>query len=107
VTPEYNHGICGALKNAIDFLFPRVEQQGSRFVGYGRSVGARRGALAAGDGRSGRWRPVRNQVALSLFTDFENYTKFNRLPHQEEIGESDARSIDCLERCPEGPALLL
>ncbi len=21
VTPEYNHGICGALKNAIDFLF--------------------------------------------------------------------------------------
>src|SRR5438067_1373273 len=21
VTPEYDHGICGALKNAIDFLF--------------------------------------------------------------------------------------
>src|SRR5215470_15264941 len=21
VTPEYNHGICGALKNAIDYLF--------------------------------------------------------------------------------------
>src|SRR5206468_3368211 len=27
VTPEYNHGICGALKNAIDFLF-----RGARFV---------------------------------------------------------------------------
>ena len=28
VSPEYNHGISGALKNAIDFLVWRVEQQG-------------------------------------------------------------------------------
>jgi len=28
VTPEYNHGTSGALKNAIDFLFRRMEQQG-------------------------------------------------------------------------------
>ena len=30
VTAEYNHGIPGALKNAIDFLLQRMEQQGSR-----------------------------------------------------------------------------
>src|SRR5437763_6013713 len=27
VTPEYNHGISGALKNAIDFLFAEWKQQ--------------------------------------------------------------------------------
>ena len=30
VTPEYNHSTTGALKNAIDFVYERVEQQGRR-----------------------------------------------------------------------------
>ena len=30
VTPEYNHGTSAALKNAIDYLYPRVEQQSGR-----------------------------------------------------------------------------
>ena len=30
VTPEYNHGISGALKNAIDFLFCLANRSGRR-----------------------------------------------------------------------------
>ena len=39
VTPEYNHGISGALKNAIDFLYREWNNKAAGFVGYG-SAGA-------------------------------------------------------------------
>jgi len=41
VTPEYNHGICGALKNAIDFLFREWNDKAAGFVSYGGAGGAR------------------------------------------------------------------
>src|SRR4026207_932171 len=41
VTPEYNHGISGALKNAIDFLFKEWNNKAAGFVGYGSAYGAR------------------------------------------------------------------
>lgn len=76
VTPEYNHSTSGALKNAIDFLYGEWNNKAAGFVGYG-SVGGTRavenlrlimGELQVAD--------VRAQVALSLFTDFENFTTF-------------------------------
>jgi NAD(P)H-dependent FMN reductase len=80
VTPEYNHGPSGALKNAIDFLFREWSNKAAGFVGYGGSGGTRAveqlrqvmGELMVAD--------VRAQVALSLSTDFENYTTFK--PHE-------------------------
>jgi NAD(P)H-dependent FMN reductase len=41
VTPEYNHGISGALKNAIDFLFREWNDKAAGFVSYGGVGGAR------------------------------------------------------------------
>src|SRR3954462_1948767 len=41
VTPEYNHGTSGALKNAIDFLFAEWNDKAAGFVGYGSMGGAR------------------------------------------------------------------
>src|SRR3989442_15786683 len=35
VTPEDNHGISGALKNAIDFLFAEWNNKAAGFVSYG------------------------------------------------------------------------
>lgn len=35
VTPEYNHGISGALKNAIDFLYKEWNNKVAGFVSYG------------------------------------------------------------------------
>src|SRR5437588_5747258 len=41
VTPEYNHGISGALKNAIDFLYAEWNNKAAGFVGYGSAGGVR------------------------------------------------------------------
>src|SRR5437588_6428927 len=41
VTPEYNHGTSGALKNAIDFLYKEWTNKAAGFVGYGSALGAR------------------------------------------------------------------
>ena len=38
VTAEYNHGIPGALKNAIDFLYREWNNKAAGFVSYGSAV---------------------------------------------------------------------
>ena len=84
VTPEYNHGIPGALKNAIDFLFKEWNNKAAGFVSYGSAYGARAveslrlvmGELMIAD--------VRAQVMLSLFTDFENYSVFKPSERHEQ-----------------------
>jgi NAD(P)H-dependent FMN reductase len=84
VTPEYNHGISGALKNAIDFVYAEWNNKAAGFVGYGSAGGVRaveqlRLVLAECQVAT-----VRNQVALSLFSDFENYTTFTPAPYHEK-----------------------
>jgi NAD(P)H-dependent FMN reductase len=83
VTPEYNHGISAALKNAIDFLFAEWNNKAAGFVSYGGAGGARaveqlRLVLA-----EVQMATVRNQVLLSLFTDFENFSVFKPGKQQE------------------------
>lgn len=83
VTPEYNHAPSGALKNAIDYLYREWNNKSAGFVGYGSAGGTRAveqlrlimGELQVAD--------VRAQVALSLFTDFENFSTFKPAAHQE------------------------
>ena len=41
VTPEYNHGYPGALKNALDWTYPEWTRKPVGFVGYGSASGAR------------------------------------------------------------------
>lgn len=84
VTPEYNHGISGALKNAIDFVYAEWNNKAAGFVSYGGAGGVRAveslrlvmAELQVAD--------VRAQVALSLHTDFENYSVFKPHPHNEK-----------------------
>jgi NAD(P)H-dependent FMN reductase len=84
VTPEYNHGICGALKNAIDFLFREWNNKAAGFVGYGSVGGVRAVEHLRLVMVEVQVATVRNQVALSLFTDFENFTKFKPAAHHEK-----------------------
>ena len=84
VAPEYNHGISGALKNAIDFLYKEWNNKAAGFVSYGSAGGTRAveslrlvmGELQVAD--------VRAQVILSLATDFENFSKFKPTPGHEK-----------------------
>jgi NAD(P)H-dependent FMN reductase len=41
VTPEYNHSVPGALKNAIDWAYKPFVKKAVAFVGYGSLGGAR------------------------------------------------------------------
>ncbi|WP_406195202.1 NAD(P)H-dependent oxidoreductase [Kitasatospora sp. NBC_01560] len=76
VTPEYNHGIPGVLKNALDFLYAEWNNKAVGFVSYGGVGGVRaveQLRLVAGELQLA---DVRQQVALSLITEFENYQVF-------------------------------
>ncbi|MGN6415302.1 NADPH-dependent FMN reductase [Flexivirga sp.] len=73
ITPEYNHGVPGALKNAVDSLGPEWTGKTIAFVSYGADGGVR--AVE-------QWRQivanfhmidVRHQVALQLFTEFDQH----------------------------------
>jgi NAD(P)H-dependent FMN reductase len=76
VTPEYNHGIPGTLKNAIDFLYAEWNNKAVGFVSYGGVGGVRaveQLRLVAGELQMA---DVRQQVTLSMITEFENYSVF-------------------------------
>ncbi|CAN5411005.1 NAD(P)H-dependent oxidoreductase [soil metagenome] len=83
VTPEYNHSTSGALKNAIDYLYAEWNNKAAGFVSYGVHGGTRAvehlrlivGELQIAD--------VRQQVAISLISDFEGYTTLKPIPHHE------------------------
>ena len=66
VTPEYNHGISGALKNAIDFLYAEWNNKAAGFVGYGSAGGARAVEHLRLVMAEVQVATVRNQVMLSL-----------------------------------------
>ena len=84
VTPEYNHSISGVLKNAIDYLYAEWNDKAAGFVGYGSAGGARAVEHLRLVMAEVQVATVRNQVALSLFTDFENYTTFKPDPRHEK-----------------------
>lgn len=83
VTPEYNHGIPGALKNAIDFLYKEWNNKAAGFVSYGSMGGARAVEHLRGVMAELQVATVRNQVMFSLFTDFEKMSVFKPDPRNE------------------------
>src|SRR3989442_14304222 len=84
VTPEYNHGTSGALKNAIDFLYHEWVNKAAGFVSYGGAGGARAVEQLRLVMAEVQIATVRNQVLLSMFTDFENFSAFKPSSHHEK-----------------------
>jgi NAD(P)H-dependent FMN reductase len=74
--------------HAIDYLFREWNNKAAGFVGYGSAGGVRAvehlrlimGEVMVAD--------VRAQVQLSLFMDFENYTRFT--PHERHTASVNA-----------------
>lgn len=72
ISPEYNHGVPGALKNAFDTLFPEWWSKAIGFIAYGAALGFR---------VVEQWRlvvatanmfDVKAQVGFSTIRHFEN-----------------------------------
>lgn len=87
VTPEYNHGSSGALKNAIDFLYKEWNNKAAGFVAYGSAGGVRAVEQLRQIMAELQVATVRAQVGLSLFTDFKDYRTFTPAAmHEKELG---------------------
>ena len=83
VTPEYNHGTSGALKNAIDYLFKEWNNKVAGFVSYGSAGGVRAVEHLRLVMAEVKVATVRAQVQFSLYTDFENFSSFK--PHEIHV----------------------
>lgn len=96
VTGEYNHGIPGALKNAIDYLFYEWNNKAVGFVSYGANGGVRAVEQLRQVSAEIKLADVRAQVALSIYTDVD-YTGFD-VEDPTTIGTftPDARHTDDL-----------
>ena len=88
VTAEYNHGIPGALKNAIDFLFAEWNDKAAGFVSYGSAMGVRAVEHLRLVMAEVKVATVRNQDMLSLYTDFEKFSVFKPdARHEKSVGD--------------------
>jgi NAD(P)H-dependent FMN reductase len=94
VTPEYNHSTSGALKNAIDFLYAEWNNKAAGFVSYGSAGGTRAVEHLRLVCSELQVATVRSQVALSLFTDFVNFSEFKPADiHLERLNETVRQTI--------------
>lgn len=76
ITPEYNHALGGALKNALDYLNPEVANKAAAMVGYGSLGGARAHENLRIILAELRVATVRTTTNFSLISDFENMSVF-------------------------------
>jgi len=89
VTGEYNHTIPAALTNAIAFLNPEFNDKSAGIVSYGSMGGVRANEHLRQVLAELQVADVRQNVMLSLFTDFENFTTVN--PAEAHVAELQAQ----------------
>src|SRR3989344_1567165 len=64
VTPEYNHGTSGVLKNALDCVYPEWNNKPVAFVSYGGVCGARAVEQLRLNAIELQMAPIRNAVHI-------------------------------------------
>lgn len=69
VTPEYNHGISSALKNALDYVYHELTDKAAGIVSYGSAGGVRAGEQLRTILSEFQVAHVRTHPALSIFHD--------------------------------------
>ena len=76
VTPEYNHSVPAALKNALDFVYAEWADKAAGFVSYGVAGGIRAVEHLRLIMAELQVATVRAQLTLNSYTDFENFYDF-------------------------------
>lgn len=74
VTPEYNRGLPGQLKNALDFLYAEWNDKAAGIVCYGSSGGLRAAEHLKAVLGELQVATVRAQVSVSIHDDMEEFT---------------------------------
>lgn len=87
VTPEYNHGISSALKNALDYVYNELNDKAAGIVSFGSAGGVRSAEQLRTILSEFQVAHVRTQPALSLFYDW----------NEEGLNPSDAQK-DAVEQ---------
>lgn len=95
VTPEYNHGVPAALKNAVDVLYPEWNHKAVAFVAYGADGGVRSVEQWRQITANVQLQAIRGQVSISEYWDYDDQDTFQPLDRRE--GEL-TRVFDQLER---------
>ncbi len=70
VTPEYNHSVPAAMKNAFDALYPEWSEKTVAFVGYGAANGVRAVEHWRAITANASMFATRSQVGINVMTDF-------------------------------------
>ena len=88
VVAEYNHSITAALKNALDSAREPWNNKAAGIVSYGSVGGTRAAEHLRGILGELQIADVRTHVALSMFTDFENWSTFKpQALHQTNVDQ--------------------
>ncbi|MGN6722013.1 MAG: NADPH-dependent FMN reductase [Marmoricola sp.] len=88
VSPEYNHSTSAALKNALDYLYAEWNNKAAAFVAYGSAGGVRAVEHLRTIASELQMAHVRQQLAFSLRTDFEEFTTFAPDAAHEEVAQA-------------------
>jgi NAD(P)H-dependent FMN reductase len=80
VVAEYNHSVTASLKNALDSAKETWANKAAGIVSYGSAGGSRAAEHLKGILTELQVAPVRTQVLLSLFLDFEKWSTFKPQP---------------------------
>jgi 2-polyprenyl-6-methoxyphenol hydroxylase-like FAD-dependent oxidoreductase/NAD(P)H-dependent FMN reductase len=84
VTPEYNHGLPGALKNALDRVYAEWNNKAAAFVSYGHDGGIRAVEQLRPVMATLQMADVGAQVSLTFRNDFANFRDFSPADGQDK-----------------------
>jgi NAD(P)H-dependent FMN reductase len=85
VSPEYNHSVPAALKNALDFLFAEWNNKAVGMVTYGSAGGVRAGEHLRQIVGELKMADVRAQVTLQFGADFDEHWQFRPREFQAQM----------------------
>ncbi len=98
VTPEYNHGVPGGLKNAFDSLGSEWNGKAVAFVSYGADNGVRAVEQWRQIVSNFSMHDVRQQVSLSLFKEFGDQELWPEERRADELTTLFDQLIDAARR---------
>ena len=95
---EYNHSIPSVLKNAIDYVYAEWNDKAAGLVAYGTVGGTRAVEQLRGILSAVKIAHVHQQLAFSVFTDFDEAGAFTPDPRDEQAMTTQFDQVEAWAR---------